>query len=151
MQTGKVVYRHSAVTRLTHWLFFIAFLALVSSGLQIYNAAPFLDASDKTDPHRRVVAIDSPSDGTGTTTLFRHVFYTTGWLGWTDNGMGSKSARAFPGWITIPSYQSLADGRRWHFFFVWIMVLCGIWYVVAVLVRCVLGVLVLLRGCVMSC
>jgi len=132
---GKVVYRHSVAVRVTHWLFFIAFLALVSSGLQIFNAAPYLDASDKTDPHHRVLAIDSPSDGTGTATLFGHVFYTTGWLGWTDNGMGSRSARAFPGWITIPSYQSLADGRRWHFFFAWIMVLCGIWYIVAGLIR----------------
>jgi len=28
--------------------------ALVSSGLQIFNAAPYLDASDKSDPHHRV-------------------------------------------------------------------------------------------------
>ena len=133
--SGKVVYRHSAAVRITHWLFFIAFLALVSSGLQIFNAAPYLDASDKTDPHHRVLAVDSPSDGVGTTTLFGRTFYTTGWLGWGDDGMGNRSARAFPGWLTIPAYQSLADGRRWHFFFAWIMGLCGLWYVVAGLLR----------------
>jgi thiosulfate reductase cytochrome b subunit len=129
MQTGKTVYRHSAVTRLTHWLFFIAFLALVSSGLQIFNAAPYLDASDNTDPARRVLQIYAPAENTGTTVIFGHAFTTTGWLGWTDDGMGGKTGRAFPGWITIPAYQDLADGRTWHFFFAWVMVFCGIAYV----------------------
>lgn len=27
----------------------------------------------------------------------------------------------FPGWMTIPSYYSLADGRLWHFFFAWVL------------------------------
>lgn len=29
----------------------------------------------------------------------------------------------FPGWMTIPSYYSLADGRLWHFFFAWVLAL----------------------------
>ncbi len=126
----KVVYRHSLATRITHWLFFLAFLALISSGLQIFNAAPFLDASDKTDPHHRVLQISSPRDGAGVTTIFGRTFDTTGWLGWTDDGMGGRTTRAFPGWITIPSYQDLADGRRWHLFFGWIMVFAGIAYII---------------------
>lgn len=126
----KVVYRHSVVTRITHWAFFLAFLALVSSGLQIFNAAPFLDASDKTDPGRRVLQIMAPREGVGTVTLFGHTWRTTGWLGWTDDGMGGKAPRAFPGWLTIPSYQDLADGRRWHFFFAWVMTIAGIVYLV---------------------
>jgi thiosulfate reductase cytochrome b subunit len=130
MQSERVVYRHSAVTRLTHWLFFIAFLALVSSGLQIFNAAPYLDASDKTDPARRVLQIYAPAENVGSTVVFGHAFNTTGWLGWTDDGMGGKTGRAFPGWITIPSYQDLADGRTWHLFFAWIMVFCGIAYMI---------------------
>jgi thiosulfate reductase cytochrome b subunit len=129
MEERKVVYRHSAATRITHWLFFLAFLALVSSGLQIFNAAPFLDASDKTDPGHRVLRISAPRDGQGQVTLFGRSFSTTGWLGWTDDGMGGQSPRAFPGWITIPSYQDLADGRRWHLFFAWIMTLSGAVYV----------------------
>lgn len=27
----------------------------------------------------------------------------------------------FPGWITIPSYYSLADARLWHLFFAWVL------------------------------
>ncbi|MDP9111956.1 MAG: cytochrome b/b6 domain-containing protein [Candidatus Eremiobacteraeota bacterium] len=136
MHTDRpAVYRHSVTTRVTHWVFFVAFLALVSSGLQIFNAAPYLDASDKTDPGHRVLSIDSPQDGTGTTTVLGRTFKTTGFLGWADNGMGGRDARAFPGWLTIPAEQSLADGRRWHFFFAWIMVICGIAYIVSSVLR----------------
>lgn len=126
----KLVFRHSAVMRVTHWLFFIAFLALISSGLQIFNAAPYLDASDKSDPAHRVLQISSPADHVGTTTIFGRTFVTTGWLGYTDDGMGGKTMRAFPAWLTIPSYQDLADGRRWHLFFAWIMIFCGVAYVI---------------------
>lgn len=137
--------RHSMVTRLTHWTFFIAFLALVSSGLQIFNAAPFLDASDRTAPAHRVLAIGSPADGVGTTAVFGHTFRTTGFLGWGSDGMGGESARAFPSWITIPAYQDLADGRRWHLFFAWIMAFCGFAYVVYGLARGDLQQLILRR------
>ncbi len=143
LEQRPVVYRHSTATRITHWLFFLAFLALVSSGLQIFNAAPFLDASDKTDVHRRVLAVGSPRDGAGTTTILGRSFATTGWLGWTADGMGGSSARAFPSWITIPAYQDLADGRRWHLFFAWIMIASGVLYVAWALARGDLSQLVL--------
>lgn len=143
MDERRTVYRHSAATRLTHWLFFLAFLALVSSGLQIFNAAPFLDASDKTDPHHRVLAIDAPRDGVGTVTIFGRSFEATGWLGWTDDGMGGKGPRAFPGWITIPANQDLADGRRWHLFFAWIMIVSGVVYMAWAFARGDLAQLVL--------
>jgi thiosulfate reductase cytochrome b subunit len=35
----------------------------------------------------------------------------------------------FPGWITLPGTQWLAMGRRWHFFFAWVLVLNGIGYI----------------------
>ena len=120
------IYRYSVTTRLSHWFWAIAFAALVSSGLQIFNAAPYLDASDKSNPSRRVLSIDSPSAGIGTTTVFGRTFTTTGWLGWTDDGAGGKNARGFPGWITIPSFPDLTDGRRWHLFFAWFAILCWI-------------------------
>ncbi len=142
---GAKVYRHTPATRLTHWLFFVAFLVLVSSGLQIFNAAPYLDASDKSNPARRVLSIESPADGQGQTVIFGHAFKTSGWLGWTPDGMGSMTARAFPSWITIPAYQSLADGRRWHLFFGWIMTICGFFYIVAGLLRGNLRELILSR------
>jgi thiosulfate reductase cytochrome b subunit len=38
------------------------------------------------------------------------------------------SIGGFPGWATIPSYQDLASGRLWHFFFAWIFVINGVVY-----------------------
>jgi thiosulfate reductase cytochrome b subunit len=132
---GRVVYRHSIVTRTTHWAGFIAILVLVMSGLQIFNAAPYLDASDKSDPARRVLDIgaDQAPGGAqaGYVKLGGLKITTTHLLGVTDDGQGGESARAFPGWLTFPGYQDLADGRRWHLFFGWIMVICGTAYLVA--------------------
>lgn len=34
----------------------------------------------------------------------------------------------FPSWITLPSGQWLAMGRRWHFFFAWVLVVNGVVY-----------------------
>ncbi len=35
----------------------------------------------------------------------------------------------FPPWLILPSYQDLATGRVWHFFFAWILVINGALYV----------------------
>ena len=34
----------------------------------------------------------------------------------------------FPHWLTLPGYQDLAAGRRWHFFLAWLFVLNGLTY-----------------------
>ncbi len=34
----------------------------------------------------------------------------------------------FPGWLTLPGAQWLAMGRRWHFFFAWVLVFNGAAY-----------------------
>jgi thiosulfate reductase cytochrome b subunit len=126
----RLIYRYPFLTRASHWLWAIAFAVLVSSGLQIFNASPNLDASDKSNPARRVLAIGSPADGVGTTTIFGRAITTTGWLGWTDDGMGSRGAHAFPAWLIIPGFQDLADGRRWHLFFAWVAAACWVIWIV---------------------
>ena len=112
-------------------MWFVAFLVLVGSGLQIFNASPNLDASDKSDPARRVLAIGSPADGVGTTTIFGRTFVTTGWLGWTDDGMGSRWRARLRSSLTIPGYQDLAGGRRWHLFFAWIATICWLAWLIS--------------------
>jgi thiosulfate reductase cytochrome b subunit len=131
----RVVYRHSIATRVTHWVTFLSLIVLVMSGLQIFNAAPYLDASDISNPAHRVLSIDgqdSVAGPVGTTTVFGHTFTTTHFLGYTDDGQGqgNETARAFPGWITFPGYQDLAGGRHWHFFFAWIFTLAGAAYLI---------------------
>jgi thiosulfate reductase cytochrome b subunit len=135
MEVCRKIYKYAVATRISHWLWVAAFGVMVSSGLQIFNATPHLDASDRSDPTRRVLSIDSPIDGVGTATVFGHVFKTTGWLGWTTDGLGGFSSRAFPSWITIPAYQDLADGRRWHFFFACIAVVAWLAWLVSAAIR----------------
>jgi len=38
-----------------------------------------------------------------------------------------------PGWMTLPSYRDLATGRNWHFFFAWIFVANGMFYLLYIL------------------
>jgi thiosulfate reductase cytochrome b subunit len=136
---GAKVYRHSLAARVTHWLWALAMLVLVMSGLQIFNAAPYLDASDMTDPSHRVLSFDAhqgPNGAqVGTTTIFGHTFTTTHVLGYTDDGQGGQEARAFPGALTLPGEQDLADGRVWHFFFGWMLSLSIVVYLVAGAIR----------------
>jgi thiosulfate reductase cytochrome b subunit len=42
---------------------------------------------------------------------------------YTHAGPILEIAGGFPSWATLPSVQWLAMGRRWHFFFAWILVL----------------------------
>ncbi|HKM63172.1 MAG TPA: cytochrome b/b6 domain-containing protein [Acidisphaera sp.] len=40
----------------------------------------------------------------------------------------------FPHWLTLPGYQDLALGRRWHFFLAWLFVLNGLAYLLVGLI-----------------
>jgi thiosulfate reductase cytochrome b subunit len=135
---GERVYRHDVIARTTHWLWSLAMLVLVMSGLQIFNAAPYLDASDKSNPARRVLVFGAQKvDGqpVGSTTIFGRRFTTTHVLGYTDDGAGGEAARAFPGWLTLPGTQDLADGRRWHLFFAWALFIAWVTYLISAAIR----------------
>jgi thiosulfate reductase cytochrome b subunit len=62
----------------------------------------------------------------GVTKIFGFSFNTTGFLGL--SGPANEDQHAFPSWLTLPGYQDLAIGRRWHFFFAWLLVLNGLIY-----------------------
>jgi thiosulfate reductase cytochrome b subunit len=53
-------------------------------------------------------------------------------LYWGDSSYTGQHALlqtdGFPSWITVPSNQWLAMGRRWHFFFAWVLVVNGVVY-----------------------
>jgi thiosulfate reductase cytochrome b subunit len=124
---GVLVYRQSAWTRLTHWLWAACLFFLLLSGLQIFNAHPALYIGNQSgfgfDNSVLSIRAERTAEGPrGFTTLFGAKFDTTGVL-----GMSGPSERpryvAFPGWATIPSYHDLATGRVIHFFFAWLF--CG--------------------------
>jgi thiosulfate reductase cytochrome b subunit len=124
------VYRHSIVVRIAHWLTVACVIALIMSGLQIFNAHPALYWGAVSDFEHPIVAIsakESPAgDRRGVTTVLGREFDTTGYLGLFSLPDGSRITRAFPSTVTLPGWQSLADGRRWHFFFAWGLVLNGL-------------------------
>jgi thiosulfate reductase cytochrome b subunit len=126
------VYRHPIVVRVTHWVVALAILILTMSGLQIFMAHPALYASEASKFDAPVLSIYSDVDATGNPVgklqIGSKVFTTTGFLGWTTDGMGGFGERAFPAWATIPAYRDLANGRRWHIFFAWVLVLCALLY-----------------------
>ena len=122
--------RHAGPVRITHWINVLCFPLLLMSGLQIFNAHPALYVGNRSDfDHPTLAILDRQSERgiVGETVILGHSFDTTGVLGASSED-GQISPRAFPSWITIPSYQDLATGRRWHFFFAWLLVLNGLAY-----------------------
>jgi thiosulfate reductase cytochrome b subunit len=98
---GKVaVYRHPLVIRITHWVNALCLLVLLMSGLQILNAHPAFYWGD--------------------TSRFERPLFS----------LGSTESATFPAWTTLPGWQDLGAGRRWHFFFAWIFVINGLTYAI---------------------
>jgi len=124
--------RHSAVVRVTHWVNVVCLTVLLMSGLQIFNAHPALywgDASDFQHPAFAIFAQQGANGREkGITAVGGHRLNTTGVLGVSRDAAGHDWARAFPAWATLPSWQSLAEGRQWHFFFAWLFVANGLVY-----------------------
>jgi thiosulfate reductase cytochrome b subunit len=123
--------RHSAVTRITHWVNVLCLSLLLMSGLQIFNAHPSLYWGQYgADADPSWLSIEAVEDGDATRGVLRIgnlSIATTGVLGVSGTG-DDATQRGFPAWITVPSYQDLATGRRWHFFFAWLFVINGFVY-----------------------
>jgi len=119
MQNRKPL-RHRLTTRLWHWINALCLLVLIMSGLTIFNAHPRLYWGEYGANDDYAWAAVGSSQTIGYVRVGETKIDTTGFIGnWRDSE-GKVQTWAFPGWATIPSYYSLADGRRWHFFFAWI-------------------------------
>ncbi len=121
---SHVVLRHRWPLRAMHWINLLCMLVLVGSGLQIFNAHPALYWGNTATFDNPAVALQA-RDGRGITRIGDAQFDTTGVLGLSRRANGQLSRRGFPEWATIPGPQSLALGRRWHFFFAWLWVING--------------------------
>jgi thiosulfate reductase cytochrome b subunit len=125
-------YRHRLPVRVTHWINVACLAILLGSGLQIFNAHPALYWGEASRFERPAFALTGRKDATGVPRgqlrLGSLRLDTDGVLGASRNLLGAHVARGFPTWATIPGAKSLADGRRWHFFFAWIFVLNGLAY-----------------------
>jgi len=136
---GPLIYRQSIWTRITHWVWVVCLFFLLLSGFQIFNAHPILYIGQESgfEYDNRVLSIlpIQREDGSfaGRTTIFGHSFDTSGVLGFSGT-QEQPQFRAFPNWITIPSYQDLATGRVVHLFFGWILVgTMFVWFVASLI------------------
>ena len=128
----RAIYRHRLLTRVCHWVNVLALSVLLFSGLQIFNAHPRLywgQYGANADPAVLEMSAGDGPGGTyvGLTRVGPWTFKTTGVLGLSKVD-GQLAERGFPTWLTLPSYQDLAAGRRWHFFFAWLLVVNGAVY-----------------------
>lgn len=117
-----------------HWLNVLSLTVLLMSGLMIFNAHPALNwgvqSYDGKPPLLEITTRQAAGGQlVGVTRVAGHEFETTGLLGLSKGPHGELARVAFPSWITIPSAYSLADGRLWHFFFAWLLVLNGVAFV----------------------
>jgi thiosulfate reductase cytochrome b subunit len=130
----EVIYRHSVIVRLTHWINVLAISLLIMSGAQIFNAHPSLCWGQYgADADRPVLEMSAQSGArglVGTTRIGGLKLNTTGVLG-VSFAHGHPVVQGFPGWLTLPSWRDLATGRRWHFFFAWVFVTNGLIYLLA--------------------
>lgn len=133
----QLVPRHSALVRLTHWVNVFCFSLLLMSGAQIFNAHPRLYwgeyGADNDHAWLSVDSLQSHGQWRGVVRLGSLTIESTGLLGASREGAGVVP-RGFPSWLTIPSYQDLAAGRRWHFFFAWLFAINGAVYLIGGLV-----------------
>jgi thiosulfate reductase cytochrome b subunit len=127
----EVIYRHTFIVRLTHWLNALCIFLMIGTGLNIFNAHPQLywgqKGSELDHPFLSIHAVATAQGMRGETVLGGLRLDTTGLLGWSQVG-SHWATRAWPSWITVPSFQDLADARHWHFLFAWILVANGLIY-----------------------
>lgn len=128
---GRLVRRHALATRLTHWVNALAVIALLMTGLQIFNAHPRLYWGQFGSWPDAAWLEMIGRDGQGWLRVGAWQVETTGWLGWSGG-----ERRGFPAWATLPGWRDLAMGRNWHLFFAWVMVLNGlIWWLASLVNR----------------
>ena len=121
------IYRHTLPTRLMHCLNALCVFLVLMSGLQIFNAHPRLYwgkyGADADHAAFEITAKDMSGDSVGVVRVGGREFQSTGFLGVSNDSDGDPTERAFPSWATIPGTRFLAAGRRWHFFFAWVLVI----------------------------
>src|SRR5687768_13607582 len=90
--------RHALLVRITHWVNVVAFIVLLMSGLQIFNAHPNLywgKSSYSGDPPLlRMTAKSAPNgERIGVTRVFGRDFETTGVFGLSRDSRGAWTER----------------------------------------------------------
>ncbi|SDF64061.1 Thiosulfate reductase cytochrome b subunit [Onishia taeanensis] len=122
-QAATLIKRHTAFSRLWHWVNFACLIILLMSGLQIFNAHPALYWGKDSHFDSPALSIGAERDANGAwqgiTRIGGYRFDTTGVLG-ISGPPDDLERRAFPAWATLPGPRWLSKGRQWHFLAGWI-------------------------------
>ena len=127
-----VMYRHTVVVRLTHWINALILVLLLISGLRLFNYHPALYWGNYgysgVPPFLSIAALEDidTDEPVGVTTIMGHNFITTGVLGVSYDANGEPVSGAFPSWLTLS--DKLAGARDVHFAAAWLLVLNGLVY-----------------------
>jgi len=128
----EIIYRHTVVVRVTHWLNVLFLTLLLMSGLALFNVHPALYWGNYGYPGvPTVLTITGQLDPetrqpVGTTRIGDYSIDTTGILGVTYDANGRPRPGAFPRWAT--GNLGLALARDWHFLAAWLFVINGALY-----------------------
>lgn len=131
----EIVYRHSLVVRLTHWINVLCLTLLLMSGLGIFNYHPALYWGNYGYfGVPSFISISGTYDfetgrPVGTTRIGDYSFDTTGILGITYDSGGQAVRGAFPAWATLS--DDLAVARDWHFLMAWLFAANGAIYLLS--------------------
>ena len=118
-----LIYRTRLPVRIWHWVNALSIFVMLMSGATIFNAHPRLYWGAFGANFDEPWLVIGKRGQEGFVNLAGLEIPTTGFLGFTEN-----SIRAFPPLVTIPNYYSLAEGRQWHFFFAWVLVISAVLY-----------------------
>jgi thiosulfate reductase cytochrome b subunit len=131
----EVIYRHSVLVRVTHWIGVLCVALLLLSGLRLFNYHPALYWGNVGyDRASAFFAIGARADPVsrapvGFVRIAGREFVTTGVLGVSyDSDRGRMVPRALPAWLTLPGEPGLALARDWHFLMAWVFVATGSLY-----------------------
>jgi thiosulfate reductase cytochrome b subunit len=132
----EVIYRHTLVVRLTHWINVLCLALLLMSGLRLFNYHPALYWGNYgyrgVAPVFAIGSVIDPASGApvGLTLIAGSTFVTTGVLGVSYDPERGVTRRAFPAWLSLPGEPGLALARDWHFLMAWLFVVNGAIYLV---------------------
>jgi thiosulfate reductase cytochrome b subunit len=128
----EIVYRHTLVVRMTHWINVLCLTLLLMSGLAVFNVHPALYWGHYGYPGVPTVLLitgrydPETQQPVGITRIGERSFDTTGLLGVTYDAQGRPRPGAFPRWATLGADLALA--RDWHFLMAWMFVFNGALY-----------------------